>query len=167
MHFKDFHGYELKIYFRKSTNEFNYEANIFFKNLSADVKAKELNDLCEEFGNILSCQIKNDDKGNSLGYAYVQYETPEEANAAIEKLNGQEKWGKPLEVQKFVSQRNRKVEKKNVYIKQFPNDWTQEKIEKFLEEKFLPIGEIESQGVYEKEINNEKKFFAFIAYKDK
>lgn len=71
MNFKDFHGYELKIYFKKTNTEFNQEANIFFKNLSDEAKAKELNDLCKEFGNILSCQIKKDDKGNSLGYAYV------------------------------------------------------------------------------------------------
>lgn len=59
------------------------------------------------------------------------------------------------------------MEKKNIYIKQFPKNWNKEKIEEFLKEKFVPIGEIESQGVYEKEINGESKFFAFIAYKDK
>lgn len=32
----------------------------------------------------MSCQIKKDDKGNSLGYAYVQFEKAEDALIAIE-----------------------------------------------------------------------------------
>lgn len=63
MNYKDYHGWELKIYFKKANSEFDPEANIFFKNLSTEVKAKELHELCSEYGNILSCQIKKDDKG--------------------------------------------------------------------------------------------------------
>ena len=69
--YKEYQGHELKIHFKKQNSEFNQDANIFFKNLPQDIKARELNDMCKPFGNVLSCQIKKDDKGKSLGYAYV------------------------------------------------------------------------------------------------
>lgn len=167
MNYKDFQGWELKICFKKSMNDLDPDANIFFKNLSVEIKAKQLHELCEEHGKIMSCQIKKDDKGNSLGYAYVQFEKAEDAQVAIEQLNGQEKWGAKLEVQKFISSKHRKIEKKNIYLKNFPSTWNKDKIVEFIDAKFKPLGNVESQEVFEKEIAGEKKYFAFVAYSDK
>lgn len=55
MNYKDIEGYELKIYLKKSASDFNPEANIFFKNLPETVKAKDLDELCQKYGKILSC----------------------------------------------------------------------------------------------------------------
>lgn len=40
-------------------------------------------------------------------------------------------------------------------------------MEAFLKNKFHTLGEIESEAIMEKEIDGNKKFFAFIAFKDK
>lgn len=58
----------------------------------------------------MSCKIKKDDKGNNLGYAYVQFEKPEEAEKARDALNGTEIGGCVSEVSKFVSSKNRGIE---------------------------------------------------------
>ena len=58
MNFKLIEGRELRIYFKKSTKDFDPEANVFFKNLNKEILAKELNEICSEFGPILSCIIK-------------------------------------------------------------------------------------------------------------
>ena len=41
-----------------------------------------------------------------------------------------------------------------------------EAIEKFISEELAKVGTVSSQGIYEKEINNEKKFFAFVAFEE-
>lgn len=71
MNFKLIEGRELRIYFKRSTKDFKPEANVFFKNLSKDVLAKDLNEVCKEFGEILSFIIKENSQGESLGYGYV------------------------------------------------------------------------------------------------
>jgi len=48
---------------------------------------KDLHDTFSTFGTTLSCKVARDEKGASKGYAYVQFETEESANKAIEKLN--------------------------------------------------------------------------------
>lgn len=75
--------------------------------------------------------------------------------------------GAKIEVKKFVSSKNRKVEKKNIYLKQFPESYGEEEIKKFISEKLQPLGKIESEGIYGKEINGKKKYFAFVAFAEK
>ena len=69
--------------------------------------AKDLNEKFAEFGNILSCTVRSDENGKSLGYGYIQYDSEEAANKAIEALNGKELWGQVAEVNKFVASKNR------------------------------------------------------------
>lgn len=42
----------------------------------------------QKFGNTLSCKVVFSEEGKSKGYGFVQFESEESANAAIEKLNG-------------------------------------------------------------------------------
>lgn len=62
--------------------------NIFIKNLDKAIDQKALHDTFSTFGNILSCKIATDMTGQSKGYGFVQYDTEEAAQQAIEKLNG-------------------------------------------------------------------------------
>lgn len=128
--------------------------------------AKDLNEKFAEFGNILSCTVRSDENGKSLGYGYVQYDSEEAANKAIEALNGKELWGQTVDVTKFVASKNRNTEQKNLYLKNFPADMDMEKIEAWIDTNLKPMGTITSQGVYEKTINESKKFFAFIAFEE-
>jgi polyadenylate-binding protein len=42
----------------------------------------------KKFGNILSSKVVMSEDGKSKGYGFVQFETEESANTAIEKMNG-------------------------------------------------------------------------------
>ena len=64
-------NWELRICFKRSPGDFKPEANIFLKNLSENVMAKHLDEICKEYGKIMSCTVRNDENGKSLGYGYV------------------------------------------------------------------------------------------------
>nr|KJB63885.1 hypothetical protein B456_010G021800 [Gossypium raimondii] len=63
-------------------------ANIFIKNLDKSIDHKALHDTFSAFGNILSCKISTDGFGQSKGYGFVQFDSEESAQNAIDKLNG-------------------------------------------------------------------------------
>lgn len=42
----------------------------------------------KKFGYILTCKVAKSDDGKSLGHGFVQFESEESANAAIQKMNG-------------------------------------------------------------------------------
>ncbi len=98
LNYTDFEGYELRIYFKKSPGDFKPEGNVFFNNLDPKVSAKKLHQLCEKFGDIMSCTIRTDDSGQSLGYGYVQYYKSEDADKCIENMNDVEIEGKKAQV---------------------------------------------------------------------
>lgn len=61
----------MRICFKKSPSDFKDESNIFIKNLSPKVTTKKLDEECSKYGEVLSCIIRNNEKGESLGYGYV------------------------------------------------------------------------------------------------
>ncbi len=76
---------------------FNEKANILLKNLDKDLTQSELHELCSKYGTIMSCKLETYPDGASRCFAYVQFETEEEATAATEQLNGTEVKGKKIE----------------------------------------------------------------------
>ena len=62
---------------------------MFIKNLDKTINDRELFDTFSAFGEILSSKVVKDAvTGESLGWAFIHYTTEEEANSAIEKVNG-------------------------------------------------------------------------------
>lgn len=76
-----------------------------WQNLSDSIDNVTLQGMFQKFGNILSCKVVMTEDGKSKGYGFVQFETEECANAAIEKQNGSIVEGKKMYVQlpSFVS----------------------------------------------------------------
>ena len=73
--------------------------NIFVGNVSRAVTDTELRAAFEEFGAVKSAVIISDrDTGTSKGFGFVEMDDVDEANTAIEKLNGFELKGRPLNV---------------------------------------------------------------------
>ena len=60
--------------------------NIVISNLNPSIDNRALFDTFKAFGQILSSNVLRDNEGRSTGY--VQYETQEAADLAIQKVNG-------------------------------------------------------------------------------
>lgn len=120
--------------------------NIFVKNLDESIDNKQLYDTFSLFGNILSCKVATDRvSGNSKGYGFVHYELPESAEEATKKVNGMSIAGKEVVVMKFKpkNQRQSQIAWTNIYIKNIPSDWTEEKVTGL----FKGLGEVTSLKV--------------------
>lgn len=160
-------GFEMRISVKRTPSEFKAQANVFIKNIALEVGGRGLQKLCGQFGNVLSCIIRSDEKGNSLGYGFVQFETEEEARKAIEGLNEREFEGKQLVVQQFQPQRTRtSFLGNNVYLKNFPASWSKERIEQLLREHAGVFGSIVSMGVFASvhPTSKAQSYYGFIAF---
>ncbi len=72
---------------------------LYCGNLSYSVRSAQLEQLFSEYGNVVSAQVIEDrETGRSKGFGFVEMSTEEEANAAIDGLNGQENEGRNLQV---------------------------------------------------------------------
>ncbi len=73
--------------------------NIYVGNLSYSIKEDELRKLFEEYGVVSSAKIISDrESGRSKGFGFVEMENDDEANSAIENLNGKEVQGRSINV---------------------------------------------------------------------
>jgi RNA recognition motif-containing protein len=71
--------------------------NLFIGNLNFQMTEGELKQLFEQYGEILRLQIITDrETGRSRGFAFVEMNNAQEADAAIAALNGKEVAGRVL-----------------------------------------------------------------------
>mmetsp|Transcript_87762 Transcript_87762/g.160544 ORF Transcript_87762/g.160544 Transcript_87762/m.160544 type:complete len:635 (+) Transcript_87762:171-2075(+) len=134
--------------------------NIHVKNLDRNIDNKALYDTFSLFGNILSCKVACSPDGKSRGYGFVHYETEEAAKQAIERVNGMQIGEKTVQVSPFVKSNERNQEPTkftNLYIKNFPNEWDEEKVS----ETFTPFGTITSSCVMS---DAKGRKFAFVNF---
>lgn len=139
--------------------------NVFIKCLHKSIDTKAMYDTFSAFGNILSCKVATDDKGESKGYGFVHFETEEAANLAIEKVNGMLLNEMQVYVGKFIpkSARDRETGKtfNNVYVKNFDEEFTDET----LKDLFAEHGPIKSSKIM---TNDEGKSmgFGFVSFEN-
>ncbi len=75
--------------------------NIYVGNLSYKVSDQDLLEVFEEFGTVTSAKvIKDRDTGRSKGFAFVEMENDDDAQTAIEELDGAEIDGRAVKVNK-------------------------------------------------------------------
>ncbi|HUP46406.1 MAG TPA: RNA-binding protein [Thermoanaerobaculia bacterium] len=77
---------------------------IYVGNLSRDITDAELAALAGKFGTLTSSNVARERNGDSKGFAFLQFGTSEEANAAIEGLNGSDAGGRILKVSPALNQ---------------------------------------------------------------
>ena len=72
---------------------------LFVGNLSIDTTTEELRDLFAGVGEVRSCQVITDrDTGRSKGFGFIEMDSEASANAAKQKLTGQDLRGCALKV---------------------------------------------------------------------
>jgi polyadenylate-binding protein len=140
--------------------------NVFIKNLDKQLDNRHLNDTFSAFGNIVSCKVAIDERGESKGYGYVQYETKEEADQAIQKVNGMLICDKKVFVGAFVpkQEREKQVDPEQSYTNVFVKNLAPEVDDAKLVEMFKTFGEISSAVIMKSE-DGTSKCFGFVDFK--
>merc|ERR1719440_2488587 len=72
--------------------------NLYVKNLDENLEDDAFRVAFEEYGQITSCKVMRDDKGNGKGFGFVCYTPPEEATKAVTEMNGKILASKPIYV---------------------------------------------------------------------
>lgn len=72
--------------------------NLYIKNLDDDMSDEKLRSEFEEFGTITSCKIMRDERGQSKGFGFVCFSSPDEATKAVAEMNNKMIGTKPLYV---------------------------------------------------------------------
>jgi len=150
--------------------------NLYVKNLDTSVTQEEFEEMFNRFGKVTSALIQLDEAGNSKGFGFVNFETHDEAQLAVDNLHDTEVGGKKL----FVSRAQKKAEREeelrrsyeqakterlskyagvNLYIKNLEDDVDDEK----LRTEFEPFGAITSCKVMRDE-KGISKGFGFVCF---
>ncbi|TYI04067.1 hypothetical protein ES332_A11G388700v1 [Gossypium tomentosum] len=121
-------------------------------------------ELYQKFGNVISCKVATFEDGKSMGYGFVQFESEESANAAIEKLDNTMIGDKEIYVGKFMKKCDRvlpspDVKYTNLYVKNLDPDINEE----VLQEKFSEFGKIACLVVARDE-NGTSRGFGFLNF---
>lgn len=83
-------------------------AKLFVGSLAYSVRDEELEEFFKAAGNVTSAKVIMDRETNrSKGFGFVEYETDEEAKAAIDQLNGKELGGRAIVVSEARPQQPR------------------------------------------------------------
>eukprot|EP01071_Lankesteria_metandrocarpae_P006890 Lankesteria_metandrocarpae@DN4516_c1_g1_i1.p1 len=135
--------------------------NIFVKNLDRNIDNKALYDTFSLFGNILSCKVSQDESGKSRGFGFVHYESDEHAQTAVHKVNGMQIGTKTVYVGPFKKRCERRSNADevytNVYIKNIPPTWDEEKIKNI----FSEFGEVTSVAL---QTDSQERVFGYVNY---
>ncbi|KAG5238889.1 polyadenylate-binding protein [Salix suchowensis] len=127
---------------------------------------KTLHDTFSVFGNILSCKVATDPSGQSKGYGFVQFDSEEAAQKAIEKLNGMLMNDKQVYVGPFLRKQERdtatdKIRFNNVFVKNLSEITTEEDLNK----AFGEFGTITSVVVM-RDGDGKSKCFGFVNFEN-
>ncbi|XP_053516216.1 polyadenylate-binding protein 4 isoform X4 [Artibeus jamaicensis] len=149
--------------------------NVYIKNFGEEMDDESLKELFSQFGKTLSVKVMRDPNGKSKGFGFVSYEKHEDANKAVEEMNGKEISGKVI----FVGRAQKKVERQaelkrkfeqlkqerisryqgvNLYIKNLDDTIDDEKLRK----EFSPFGSITSAKVMLED--GRSKGFGFVCF---
>jgi polyadenylate-binding protein len=109
---------EAKMRERKQERMNKYQGrNLYVKNLDETIDDDKLRQFFTEFnfGTITSARVMFDENGNSKGFGFVCYSTPEEATRAVSEVNGRILGSKPLYVGLAQRKQERKVQLEQHY----------------------------------------------------
>ncbi|XP_032741791.1 polyadenylate-binding protein 1-like [Rattus rattus] len=154
------------------TKEFT---NVYIKNFGDRMDDKTLNGLFGRFGQVLSVKVMTDEGGKSKGFGFVSFERHEDAQKAVDEMNGKELNGKHIYVGPAQKKVDRHIELKrkfeqvtqdrgiryqgiNLYVKNLDDGIDDERLQK----EFSPFGTITSTKVMTE--GGRSKGFGFVCF---
>lgn len=152
--------------------------NVYVKNLPLDVTKEKLDEMFGKHGKITSSMLATAEDGKSRGFGFINYETPEQAQDAVNALNNLQMGDKTLFVARAQKREERERELRerfeklrveraskfqqglNLYVKNFPDDWD----DKRLRDEFSKFGSVTSARVMRDQASNKSKGFGFVSF---
>lgn len=145
------------------------QGNVFIKNLDSAIDNKALHDTFNQFGNILSCKVAQDEFGNSRGYGFIHFETGESASRAIQGVNGMLLNDKKVFVGHHIAKKDRqskfdemKANFTNLYVKNIHPDVTDQEFNQL----FKNYGDVTSAAITRDPDTGKSRGFGFVNYVD-
>ncbi|XP_068705552.1 polyadenylate-binding protein 4-like isoform X2 [Montipora foliosa] len=92
-------------------------SNVYVKNFGEDMDDERFKELADKFGKVLSPKVVVDDTGRSKGFGFVSYESPEEAQQAVDELCGKEWNGQKLYAARAQKKAERQMDLKSQFEK--------------------------------------------------
>ncbi|GAB1301670.1 Polyadenylate-binding protein [Apodemus speciosus] len=154
------------------TKEFT---NVYIKNFGDRMDDETLNGLFGRFGQVLSVKVMTDEGGKSKGFGFVSFERHQDAQKAVDEMNGKELNGKHIYVGRAQKKVDRHIELKrkfeqvtqdrsiryqgiNLYVKNLDDGIDDERLQK----EFSPFGTITSTKVMTE--GGRSKGFGFVCF---
>ncbi|RXN05188.1 polyadenylate-binding 1 [Labeo rohita] len=149
--------------------------NVYIKNFGEDMDDEKLKEIFSKFGPALSIRVMTDDSGKSKGFGFVSFERHEDAQRAVDEMNGKELNGKQVYVGRAQKKGERQTELKrkfeqmkqdrmtryqgvNLYVKNLDDGLDDERLRK----EFSPFGTITSAKVMME--GGRSKGFGFVCF---
>uniref|UniRef100_A0A672YYY0 Polyadenylate-binding protein n=1 Tax=Sphaeramia orbicularis TaxID=375764 RepID=A0A672YYY0_9TELE len=149
--------------------------NVYIKNFGEDMDDEKLRELFSKYGNAMSIRVMTDDGGKSRGFGFVSFERHEDAQKAVDEMNGKEFNGKLIYVGRAQKKVERQTELKrkfeqmkqdrmtryqgvNLYVKNLDDGIDDERLRK----EFSPFGTITSAKVMME--GGRSKGFGFVCF---
>uniref|UniRef100_A0A3Q3XEZ1 Polyadenylate-binding protein n=1 Tax=Mola mola TaxID=94237 RepID=A0A3Q3XEZ1_MOLML len=149
--------------------------NIYIKNFGEDYTDGKLKEVFSAFGRTLSVQVMKDERGRSRGFGFVNYANHDDAQKAVDEMNGKEINGKIIYVGRAQKRLERQGELKrkfeqikqdrvqryqgvNLYVKNLDDSIDDERLRK----EFAPYGTITSAKVMTD--GSQSKGFGFVCF---
>ncbi|XP_014258067.1 ELAV-like protein 3 isoform X3 [Cimex lectularius] len=120
------------------TNQEESKTNLIVNYLPQTMTQEEIRSLFSSIGDVESCKLIRDKvTGQSLGYGFVNYHRPEDAEKAINTLNGLRLQNKTIKVS-FARPSSEAIKGANLYVSGLPKNMAQQDLENL----FSPYGRI-------------------------
>ncbi|KAK7884897.1 hypothetical protein WMY93_028020 [Mugilogobius chulae] len=149
--------------------------NVYVKNFGDNLSDEKLKDVFSAYGKTLSVRVMKDEKGVSRGFGFVNYAYHEDAQKAVEAMNGKELNGRIIYVGRAQKRLERQGELKrkfdqlkqdriqryqgvNLYVKNLDDSIDDERLRK----EFAPYGTITSAKVMTD--GSQSKGFGFVCF---
>eukprot|EP00099_Drosophila_melanogaster_P000012 NP_001014462.1 RNA-binding protein 9, isoform G [Drosophila melanogaster] len=143
-----------------NNNEPDPKTNLIVNYLPQTMSQDEIRSLFVSFGEVESCKLIRDKvTGQSLGYGFVNYVKQEDAEKAINALNGLRLQNKTIKVS-IARPSSESIKGANLYVSGLPKNMTQSDLESL----FSPYGKIITSRILCDNITGLSKGVGFIRF---